>query len=180
MRNDGTGHFADVTATTMPADPTSRRGLAVADVDRDGDLDIMLSASSGPLSLYLNNGSGSFVNVTSTQMPALGDTNRIVLVDLDGDSAPEAIVEDGDNSSLLPIRVLHNDGAGRFTDATSTLLAPLFASRTNGFAAVDIDTDGRLDLYVAHSWPYDGLYRTTGTAAWSTCGRPKFRIVSDN
>jgi hypothetical protein len=44
--NDGTGHFTDITARSGPALQTPRvgRGLAVADFDNDGDLDVAISS----------------------------------------------------------------------------------------------------------------------------------------
>ena len=54
--NDGSGRFHDVAATvgTEFASPKVGRGLAYADFDRDGDLDVLITTNNGPAFLYRN------------------------------------------------------------------------------------------------------------------------------
>jgi hypothetical protein len=52
--NDGTGRFLDVSAATGADDPGEGKGVAVADYDRDGDLDIAVVNQGGSLRLYEN------------------------------------------------------------------------------------------------------------------------------
>lgn len=54
--NDGSGHFRDVAADVGSgfADPKVGRGLAYADFDRDGDLDLLITTNNGPAFLYRN------------------------------------------------------------------------------------------------------------------------------
>ena len=54
--NDGRGHFRDVAASVGGSfeQPKVGRGLCFADVDRDGDLDILLTTNNGPAYLYRN------------------------------------------------------------------------------------------------------------------------------
>ena len=96
-RNDGDLRFADVAvdagvAYTKPANRTYRHGSpALADLDGDGDLDLLLPGLEGdPTLLYSNDGDGTFTDVTPgsgldrmqaaySMSPALGD------YDLDGD-----------------------------------------------------------------------------------------------
>jgi enediyne biosynthesis protein E4 len=54
--NNGQGKFQDVAAATGEAfiQPKVGRGLCYADFDRDGDLDILMTANNGPASLYRN------------------------------------------------------------------------------------------------------------------------------
>src|SRR5439155_17797800 len=42
LRNDGTGHFTDVTSIVMPQASFGAASAAVADFDGDGDLDVYL------------------------------------------------------------------------------------------------------------------------------------------
>jgi hypothetical protein len=54
--NDGTGHFRDISAANMPFCGTARvsRGLACADLDGDGALDLLVTTVGGPARLYRN------------------------------------------------------------------------------------------------------------------------------
>jgi hypothetical protein len=56
--NDGQGHLLDVTATSGPgfAEPLVARGLAVGDIDRDGDPDILLTTNGGVPRFLRNDG----------------------------------------------------------------------------------------------------------------------------
>lgn len=55
-RNDGKGAFRDVSqqAGSFSTDVDLSRGLAVGDVDNDGDLDLLVSNTAGPARLYRN------------------------------------------------------------------------------------------------------------------------------
>ena len=54
--NDGSGRFHDVAAEVGEdfARPKVGRGLAYADFDRDGDLDVLITTNNGPAFLYRN------------------------------------------------------------------------------------------------------------------------------
>src|SRR5208337_5302359 len=54
--NNGKGSFRDVAAEVGGgfAQPKVGRGLAYADFDRDGDLDLLLTTNNGPACLYRN------------------------------------------------------------------------------------------------------------------------------
>ena len=58
--NDGTGHFAEVPAAAEPfcigpgRGPEIGRGLAIGDVDNDGDIDILVSNLAGQARLFVN------------------------------------------------------------------------------------------------------------------------------
>jgi hypothetical protein len=48
----GPGQFVDVAARLGVADPDNSRGVLLSDLDRDGDLDLLLTNQHGPVSLY--------------------------------------------------------------------------------------------------------------------------------
>jgi hypothetical protein len=73
--------FADADLTTS---------LAAADVDGDGDVDLVAGNLNGHLRLYLNDGSGNFGVARDVSEDVLFTTS-VVLADLDGDRAPDLI-----------------------------------------------------------------------------------------
>src|SRR3989442_8036857 len=62
-RNLGNGTFEDVTERAGVGDHHYGCGLAVGDIDNDGDIDLYVT-NYGPNVLYLNNGNGTFTDVT--------------------------------------------------------------------------------------------------------------------
>jgi hypothetical protein len=130
--NDGAGRFADATATHLPP-ITGWRPLLLADLDRDGDLDMLFEDSPG-LKLYRNDGRGRFAEDASGALPAnASGIERAVDVDADGDL------------DLVGSQLFLNDGQGRFVDSTPTHLPALDAWLTLR-AAGDLDRDGDIDL----------------------------------
>ncbi|TDJ72330.1 MAG: CRTAC1 family protein [Planctomycetota bacterium] len=95
FRNDGGGKFTDVTAAAGIASAEWNGDIAVADIDLDGDLDFYTSNMFGANHLYLNNGDGTFEDVTRS---ALGRTSwggmGARFFDANGDAYPDLYVVD--------------------------------------------------------------------------------------
>ena len=92
--NNGSGVFADETASRLPVQTLSSSRAQFADVDNDGDLDIALCNSgtssrfgSGQPKLWLNNGSGVFTDATATNFPVgnISEQMDVIFGDVDGD-----------------------------------------------------------------------------------------------
>lgn len=85
--NEGNFRFTDVT----PASGIDTRGLATvsaafADVNGDGNLDLVVGTLGGPLKLWLGNGKGQFEDATdSSGFPAGFAATGVTLADVDGD-----------------------------------------------------------------------------------------------
>lgn len=124
-------------------------GLAAADVDGDGDVDLVLAAQTvvglgDQDRLFLNDGAAVFTDVTATHLPAAKDiTEQIVLVDIDGDKDFD-LVATGERE-----RLYKNDGKGRFTDVTAAQL-PQTPEPSTLVVAGDVDGDGDQDLVFAN------------------------------
>jgi len=155
--NDGKGNFKDVTATNMPVDSANTWALDLGDVDKDGDLDLVLGnlASAVPQAgndrLYLNDGKGRF-KMAATNLPKHDEmTFDLALGDLDGDGDLDMVTATGAIwGNVGRDRLYINDGKGRFADASATRL-PIMREHTNALSLADVDGDGDLDLVHCNS-----------------------------
>ncbi|MEM7201747.1 MAG: VCBS repeat-containing protein [Planctomycetota bacterium] len=152
--NDGAASFADVSADRLPVDAEQTLAVQLGDVDSDGDLDLVLAnfgravtaVASGENGLYLNDGTGKFVEATTAGLPGLGrDSHAVVLGDVDGDGDLDVVFGNHRDSSDGQDRLYLNDGAGGFADATAEWM-PLRVDDTHALALADVDADGDLDL----------------------------------
>ncbi len=83
LRNDGAGYFFDDTAASMPVDDAAGAGIAAADLDRDGNLDLLI-ASSTVDRLYLGTGS-AFLDESPLLGLGASATRALLPLDVDGD-----------------------------------------------------------------------------------------------
>lgn len=122
-------------------------GLAAADVDADGLVDLYFCHKQSANQLFRNLGGGHFTNIT--QWAGVGCTNQTsvgaVFADVDGNGSQDLIVSAFGGSCTL----LLNDGNGRFRDATATS-GITGKSGATSMALGDIDSDGDLDLYLCN------------------------------
>jgi hypothetical protein len=153
--NDGSGDFTDATAQTpFTLDyAEATLSMALADLDADGDLDIVLGNYEQDR-LYLNDGTGHFTDATP-QMPGDSLTFAIAIGDVDQDGDPDLVLGD-----YGPNRLYLNDGTAHFTDASAQL--PLEGDQAFALVLGDVDGDGDLDL-VCGNLISDRLYLNDGT-----------------
>ena len=126
-------------------------GIAVGDIDSDGDEDFILGGAKGSLTQILKNkGNGSF----SKPEPIEGSINYedmgLLLVDTDGDGDMDLITVSGgieSSGELLQDRLYINDGTGNFVLAPNSYL-PADSDSGGPIAAADIDRDGDLDIFI--------------------------------
>lgn len=146
--------FTDVTAesgigavTALELDDQLYKGagVAAADVDGDGRLDLLVGRGAGPATLYLNEGGLRFRASPEEDFAAGIDVRAVALGDLDGDGDPDAVVAGGG-----ALRLMDNTGGGRFTDVTAAagLDASPDAVDENGILLADLDADGLTDILV--------------------------------
>ena len=119
-------------------------GVAFADVEGDGDVDLFVARIASPSRLYLNRGDWTFEDATAGSGIRTDGrpTTGVVFLDADGDGDSDLLTAALGASNLL----WRNDGAGRF--AAETLPGPPRGTTT--IAVADIDGDGDLDAYAAN------------------------------
>ncbi|GAB2534717.1 hypothetical protein GCM10027189_14900 [Rufibacter soli] len=159
--NNGQGKF-EVTAKSklnkLPDNTWIGVGVAAADFDNDGDIDLVSNNTRGnpfyqgaSLQLLLNDGTGGFTD-QSTLLPAVYSQNTstqdwvvwVDTVDINKDGWVDLITKGNNNNSKLFI----NHG-GSFQDMTHIL--PAGFSAGGGFRAGDFDLDGDQDI-MAVDW----------------------------
>jgi len=195
FRNKGDGTFEDATEAAGLAilDRTSQS--LFADVDNDGDQDLILLTRTGPL-LFLNDGKGHFrrdPDAFQFKRPLQGSLTSAALADYDRDgfldlylcaygyfigvsedkAGPPTPYHDALNGS--PNVLLRNDGHGHFVDVTDEVGLSQNNDRFSFAAAwADYDEDGWPDLLVANDFGRKNLYHNEGLVN----GRVRFRDVA--
>ena len=165
--------YVDV-AEKIGLDKTSGgRGTAVFDYDGDGNLDVLISAVSGGISLYHNNGDGTFSDVSvGSGLDSWVNSWGVAIGDYNNDGFPDVLVTRlgffwGDPA------LFRNNGDGTFTNVTQEAGIKVW---TPGFMAawVDYNCDGLLDLFIPgnlgglfHRNRPDCLYRNNGDGTFT-------------
>ncbi|HJU91515.1 MAG TPA: FG-GAP-like repeat-containing protein, partial [Pyrinomonadaceae bacterium] len=139
-RNDGNGSFSDVTtAAKIPASPANAGSTAFADVDHDGDLDILI-AGDGYL-LLRNNGDRTFSDQTAAaKLAGKVSARSIVPTDFDNRRDVDLVVAGTENLSLW-----RNMRDGTFHDVATDV--GLNVKGATSVAAGDVNKDGFTDFY---------------------------------
>ncbi|MFT3775945.1 MAG: FG-GAP-like repeat-containing protein [Minicystis sp.] len=183
--NDGAGFFTNETAARLPAATDQTGGMAIGDIDGDGDLDIIVG-NRGQEVVLVNDGDGFFTDETAARFPVVTDsTRKVELGDVDGDGDLDVLTA---NSRGEPIRLYLNDGEGVFHEVTFSS-APVVSETNTDLQLVDLDGDGDLDVYVANAGPFisghgfDGgqnqYFRNNGQGKFSEKTLQHFPAVSD-
>lgn len=120
-------------------------GLAIHDLDNDGDLDLVLGSEHGPNSIFWHEGALTFFK---TELGS-GPTRAITILDIDGDGLRDLVLTT--NTGVL--NYWHNQGGRSFTKET----LPGIANPAYVINWGDLDNDGDLDLVTAS---YDAGFLT--------------------
>ena len=145
MQNDGTGEFSLVAVTGLPEGSGGDGDyLAVADVDLDGDVDIIPRLSGGA-DLFLNGADGTFTGAALNLPADAVNKGGAIVCDFDNDGRFDLFFTDGDQDDPIANRVLLQDASGGFNASADPNITGV---NVEGGACGDVDHDGDVDLAV--------------------------------
>lgn len=143
-------------------------GIAVADVDGDGRVDMYLTSQLGANALLRNLGDGKFEDVAAQAGVALAEHIGVTasFADYDNDGDPDLFVTNVRTGNVL----FRNDGDWKFTDVTAEAGVD-YVGHSSAAVFFDFDKDGLLDLFVTNVGNYTidekgpgGYYRSFNQA----------------
>ena len=170
FRNNGDGTFTDVSREAGIEVPEGRGlGLAIADLDGDGRLDLFVANDGTANFLFRNRGGLRFEEVGLTAGVAYDGAGQptasmgVVAEDLNSDGRIDLFHTNFINQTST---LRWNLGGGLFTDGTlaANLAAPSRSQTGFGTVALDVDNDGTLDLFVANGHTDDQPWFNTPMA----------------
>jgi hypothetical protein len=170
FRNNGDGTFTDVSRQSGIEAPEGRGlGLAIADLDGDGRLDIFVANDTTANFLFQNLGGLRFREVGLNAGAAYNGAGEptgsmgVVAEDLNSDGRIDLFHTNFINQGST---LRWNLGRGLFTDGTlaANLSAPSRSQTGFGTVALDVDNDGTLDLFVANGHTDDQPWLNTPMA----------------
>jgi len=148
LRGNGDGSFKEPTSYSSGGYGAS--AVAVADVDRNGNPDVVVANQTGGVGVLLGNGDGTFrTAVTYADGPEYG--HSVAIADVNGDGAPDLVL--GSTCRISPytctnlLSVLLGNGDGTF----QTVVDYDSGDRYESSATVaDVNADGKPDLLAAN------------------------------
>lgn len=168
--NDGNGFFEDQSSKrlTYRNEPEETREVVVADIDNDGDLDLLFGNVQAFVEnalrqnrLLLNDGKGFFSDITASNLPK--DNNRcfgVAFLDIDNDGDMDIMTGNTNGARFggdTPFSVYLNDGKGKFSDVAEGIMPEGIVGRGFDIDFVDLNGDGVKDLFLSNRGSQDFL-----------------------
>jgi hypothetical protein len=160
--NDGNGHFTAISERIGLAKPGKSLGIAIADYDRDGHIDLFVANDSMPEFLYHNKGDGTFEEVALESGVAVDGEGHtfagmgVDFADYNNDGLPDLVIADLASQMYALYR---NSGDRTFTYESypSGLGRITMAHSGWGVRFLDYDNDGWKDLLIAQGHDLDTI-----------------------
>ncbi|MCH8824267.1 MAG: CRTAC1 family protein [Planctomycetes bacterium] len=177
--------FVDVTDQAGVGDQGYAMGMAVGDIDNDGDLDLYVT-NFGPNKLYLNNADGTFTDVSAAAIDSEDRwSTSASFFDYNKDGYLDLFVANYVNFSIrenkichsaggrrdycgpqtynaVPDRLFANNGDGTFRDVTEEAGINLAFGSGLGVMCADFNNDNWPDIYVANDGNANQLWINQG------------------
>ena len=153
--NNGDGTFSDVsTVSGIAAHPGKGMGVAIADYDHDGLMDIFVANDTVPNFLFHNEGGGRFREAALQAGVGFNDDGKALssmgvdFRDLDNDGWEDLAITALANETFP---IFHNLGRGLFKDITYPSHAGVITTPLSGWSMgiFDFDNDGWKDVFAA-------------------------------
>ena len=163
--NDGNGHFTEVSEKIGMAKPGKGLGLAIADYDRDGHIDLFVANDSMLEFLYHNKGDGTFEEVALVSGVAVDGEGHafagmgVDFADYNNDGLPDLVITDLANQMYALYR---NNGDGTFTyESYPSGIGRMSMTHSGwGVRFLDYDNNGWKDLLIAQGHDLDTIELT--------------------
>jgi hypothetical protein len=158
--------------------------IAIADVNHDGKLDIMVAnTADGALSVLLGDGKGHFTTAAGSPFACGKSPNDIATGDFNGDGNLDLVIA---NTETPYLTLLLGDGKGGFAPAPHSPFDTRSYPHVHGVAVGDFNGDGKLDA-VTDNWGHNQILMLLGDGmgnlilpgqAFKTGKRPYQRLRS--
>jgi len=163
--NDGNGHFTEIAQKSGLALPAKGLGIALADYDRDGRIDLFFANDSMPEFLYHNKGNGSFEEMALQSGVAVDSEGHsyagmgVDFADYNNDGLPDLVVTDLASQIYALYR---NNGDGTFNYESYPSGIGLMTMKHSGWGVrfLDYDNDGWKDLLITQGHDLDTIQLT--------------------
>jgi len=174
FHNNGDGTFTEVAERAGVADLKGYYGFGVAfaDFNDDGWVDLAVANDSTPRYLYINRHDGTFEDVSYPSGFALNENGfeqasmGLGIGDYDNDGKLDVYITDfSDDYNTL----YHNDGGGNFTDASFQLgvASPTIPFLGWGTGFLDYDNDGWADIFLVNGHTYKEVDKFDWGTTWA-------------
>ena len=160
FHNDGNGRFSEVSQKIGIAKPGKGLGIAIADFDHDGKIDLFVANDSMAEFLYHNKGNGTFEEVALPSQVAVDEDGRtyagmgVDFADYNNDGWPDLVITDLANQRYA-LYQNSKDGSFTYTSFTSGVSRLTMLHSGWGVRFFDYDNDGWKDLIVAQGHDLD-------------------------
>lgn len=163
--NDGKGHFTEIAQKSGLAAAGKGLGIAFADYDRDGRVDLFVANDSMPEFLFHNKGNGVFEEVALQSGVAVDSEGHsyagmgVDFADYNNDGLPDLVVTDLASQIYALYR---NNGDGTFNYESYPSGIGLMTMKHSGWGVrfLDFDNDGWKDLLIAQGHDLDTIQLT--------------------
>jgi len=175
------GHFIDASANLPTPAGDEAQSIALADFDKDGDLDMVIANQTPTNRLLLNDGKGRFTDATARlERSVPTQTREVHILDANRDGRPDILFFNVTSNAGAwdrdpQARLLIQQGDGRFSDETKARL-PQHTFSAWGGQVIDFDQDGAPDIVI-------GAVQVPGFVpmqlrAWRNDGKGSFTDVT--
>lgn len=160
--NDGSGHFTEIGKKSGLSVPGKGLGIALADYDRDGKVDVFVANDSMAEFLYRNKGDGTFEEVALQSGVAVDVEGRtyagmgVDFADYNNDGMPDLVVTDLARQLYALYR---NNGDGNFSYESFASGIGRVTMKHSGWGVrfLDYDNDGYKDLLITQGHDLDTI-----------------------